>query len=148
MTAFNAIVNRVFDLLLLPLRGAGAWAGIALVSLVTALIVLLITKAASRGTAVQRAKRRAQARILEMLLFKDDPWVTLGALSRTAVANAAYVGSLLPAVCLSIVPVLLVFVQASTWFSDRPLRAGETALVKARFNEHTPVMARVMHPTG
>jgi hypothetical protein len=110
-----------------------------LVSLLTAAALLLIFRVSANPSAIRRRKDRLIARVLELALFKDDIVVNLGAFGRVLSANALYLGTLLKPLCLSIVPMILLMIQADAWFSGRPFRPGETALVSAKLADGVPV---------
>jgi hypothetical protein len=112
----------------------------ATVSLLTAVVVLIIFKYTSRQSRVRRKRNRLLARVLEMLLFKDDVVVNLGAFGRVLAANAAYLAELVPPLCATLVPVALVLAQLSEWYGSRPFVPGERAVVTVGFDDAFPVM--------
>jgi hypothetical protein len=132
------ILNQVVDVILAPFRQLPPEVGVAVYSILLATIVLVVFKVTSRPERVARARSRAVARILEMWLYRDDPWVSLGAFGRLLLDNARYLGSLLIPMLASLVPVVLLLVQAHDWFAARPLRAGESTLLVARVREDVP----------
>lgn len=144
MTVLNAILNRTFDLLLGPFQAEGPWPAMVLVSLVTTMLILLIFKLTSNAKTTQRRKNRALARLLEFVLFKDDVVVSLGAFGRSMVANMAYLGTLTLPLLASLIPMVLIVIQVSCWFSARPLRQGETTILTARLQDSVPVMGQTL----
>jgi len=144
MTALNTILNRLFDALLGPFRAASPWPAMIVVSLVATVLILLIFKLTSNARTVQRKKNRALARLLEFVLFKDDIIVNLGAFGRGMVANLAYLGTLMLPLLASLIPMVLILVQAACWFSARPLQPGETTVITARLQDNLPVMNQTM----
>ena len=126
------ILNTLIDLLLAPFRRLPPEAGLAAFAAVTGVVVLLIFKATSNPARVAQARNRAVSRILEMWLYRDDPWVCLGAVGRVMGDNLRYLGVLLVPMLASLIPMALLLAQAHDWFAARPLRPGETVLVVAR----------------
>jgi hypothetical protein len=110
-------------------------------SLFCAVIVLLLFRLSSNPAAVRREKNRALARMLECLLFRHDPVSGLGALGRVVWADLAYLRTMILPLFVSIVPVLLMIAQVHVRFGSRPLRSGETAIVRACLPESVAVMA-------
>ena len=72
VTAVNAMLDRLFDLLLRPLRPLPVIVSLAVVSLVTAIAILLVVRATSNQGALAAVKRQMYADLLEMRLFNDD----------------------------------------------------------------------------
>jgi len=144
----NAILNALFDLILGPFRVESPWPGMVAASIFSSIILLLVFRTTSSQKAVRRAKDRLIARLLELVLFKDDIIVNMGAFARVLVANLVYLRKLLAPLCVSLIPFALILIQLSTWFAARPLRPGEAALVKVRFREATPVEKRSVRLTG
>ncbi|OQW94479.1 MAG: hypothetical protein BWK77_09190 [Verrucomicrobia bacterium A1] len=125
--------------MLAPFRAAGPWAMMIWASLVTAIFALIVIRLTANREALRRAKGRQTARALELLLFKDDLIVSFGAVGRLLAAVLAYQKRFLVPLLLMLVPVVLLMIQLAGWFEARPLRPGETALVKAVFKAGTPV---------
>lgn len=133
MEHLNLLLNAVFGAIMSPFRGLNHWYGMIVVSLFSAVVLLAIFKFTSNSKAIRRNKNRAVARLLELLLFKDDIVVNLGAMWRTILANAGYMGAMIRPLLFGIVPFALILVQVSVWFSHRPLRTGESTVIKATF---------------
>ena len=72
MTVLNQALTRLFDLALAPLDRLSPLAGLAVLSLGTAVAVLLAFKWTADQPALVAAKRAMQAAIFEMRLFNDD----------------------------------------------------------------------------
>jgi hypothetical protein len=135
----NIAANAAGEFLLAPLRAAGPWAMMAWASLATAVFALIVIRLTANREALRRAKGRQTARALELLLFKDDLVVSFGAIGRLLAAVLAYQKRFLAPFLVMLVPVVLLMIQLAGWFEARPLRPGETALVKALFAPGTPV---------
>jgi len=133
MEHLNHLLNVLFGVMLSPFQGRGIWYGMIAVSLISSIVLLTIFKVTSKQQAIRRNKNRAVARLLELLLFKDDIVVNLGALWRTTLANVAYMGTVVRPLLFSLVPFALILIQVSVWFANRPLKPGETVLMKATF---------------
>ena len=140
MIYLNGFLNRVFDLVLSPLVGLGPWIGMIGLCLLTSVLVLLVFKVTSDQAAIARERNRGVARVLELLLYRDDIVVSLGAVSRVLSANGRYMLHLLVPFGVTIVPVFLVLVQASSFFGYRPLQQGEQAVLTARFDSRVDVV--------
>lgn len=133
------ILNTLIDLLLLPFRHLPPVVGLVVFSVLLGAFVLLIFKATSNPDRIRQARNRALARILEMWLYRDDPWVALGAFGRVLWDNTRYLGVMVVPMLASMVPVLLLLAQAYDCFAVRPLRPGETTLLVAQLQPEAPL---------
>src|SRR3990172_619962 len=69
MSSVNAVLRPIFELLLSPFRGLPSIMGLAVVSLVTAIAMLLIFKKTSNQKAIAAVKRRIHACLFEIRLL-------------------------------------------------------------------------------
>ena len=138
MTVLNQAVTRLFDLALAPLDRLSPLAGLALLSLGTAVAVLLAFKWTADQPALVASKRAMQAAIFEMRLFNDDLLAMLRAQAEVLRHTLGYLRlSLAPTLWL-IVPMLALLLHMEFHFGYTGLIIGEAALVKVRFAEAAP----------
>jgi hypothetical protein len=146
MEHLNRLIGLPVDALLR--RFDSPWPALVAAALATAVLLLLIFRITSSGPGIRRAKQRLTARVLELVLFRHDPLVSLGALGRILAANLLYLRLLIVPVLVSTVPCLVILSQLSCWFSSRPLEVGESALVEVRFKPGFPVLERPVALVG
>jgi len=132
MEILNALLLKLFGLIILPLRPLGPWPTMIFVSLLTGFLMLGIFRWTSNQAGIRRAKDRIKAHLLEARLFKDDFGQSLRAQGRVLAANGRYIGYALKPMLVMVVPVMLLLVQLDVRFGSRPLRTGEEALVRVR----------------
>ena len=133
MTIVNSIMTAIFDALLAPFARLSPWYGIAAVSLLTSVVMLLIFRCTSNQAAIRRAKDRIRAHLLELRLYRDDMRVLLRAQKDILLANLAYLGHSLRPLVVMIVPVVLILIQLNAHYGYQPLRPNESAIIAARF---------------
>ena len=131
MGVFNAILTRAFDLILAP-SSYHPWAGMAAVSLLTGVVLLLIFRYASNQRGIRAAKDRIISDLLEVLLYRDELAVVLRAQLRLAKDNLRYLGHALVPLIFMMPPVLALLVQVDLRYGHRPLREGERAILAVR----------------
>jgi hypothetical protein len=131
MHIVNIVFGGIVAAVLWPFRAMSPWLGLAAVSLLTSLLMLLVYKLTSNQAAIRRAKDRIKAHLLELRLYQDNLRVTLAAQAAILKANLAYMGANLKPLAVMIVPLVLLLAQLSLWFDRAPLRPGEETLVKA-----------------
>ncbi len=135
MAIVNRLIGVVIDGLLWPFRGLPAWVGLAFMSLLTAVGVLLVYRAVSDQDGITAVRRAIVAAILEMRLFRDDLVVVFRAQGRVLRHSLRYLRySLVPLAWLT-VPLILLVVQLQHVYGYRPLAAGETAIVRVALAE-------------
>jgi len=130
--AFNGFVSGLFDLVFLPFRGLGPWAGMIVVSLLTSFLMLFVFRRTSNQEGIRKSKNRIKAHLLELRLFSDSLSVTLRAQRRILAANLRYVGYNAKPMLVMIVPVLLILIQIDLRYGSESLKPGDAALVKVR----------------
>jgi uncharacterized membrane protein (DUF106 family) len=125
----NAALRPVFDLLLAPFAGAPAIVSLALVSLLTAILMLIVFKRTSDQTALAAVKRRIHAGLFEIRLFNDDLRAILRAQSEILRHNLTYLRlSLVPMVWI-LPPLVLAIAQLQFHYGYEGLRPREATLL-------------------
>ncbi len=117
--------------------GAGALLGIALASLVTAAVALLVMRRWSDQVAIARTKAQAQAHLLEFRLFMDDPRQVLRSQRDLIVDNLRLMRLLLPAFLILALPMVIAMWQLDALYGRAPLRIGEAAVVSAESRQRS-----------
>jgi uncharacterized membrane protein (DUF106 family) len=112
--------------------GIIALTGIAIASLITSLVAILAIRRWSDQDAVLRAKSEAQAHLLELRLFMDDPVQILRSQRELVVAQARVIKLLMPPLLILAVPMAMVFWMLDALYGRAPLRVGEPAVVLAK----------------
>ena len=123
---------RVADAVMAPLAPLPPRVGVAIVSLVTALVILLAGPRGRRISArLAAVKRQIHADLFEMRLFNDDLRALLRAQGGCCAHNGRYLRlSLVPLVCTAL-PLALVIAQLQAWYGYTGLAAGTEVLVSA-----------------
>jgi len=127
-TVMNAL-GSLFDALLYPFKGLHPVVGLAAISIVTGVVMLVIFGKTTNQRALRAVKGKIVASIIEIWLFKDKPGLMLGAAGRILRHNLNYLRYSLVAVVFVIVPVVLIMVQLGVRYSHRPLHPDEEAIV-------------------
>lgn len=133
MTAIANALNALFDLLCAPFGGAAEWAVLAL-SLLLAVLMLVLFKAATDQARLVAARRVVTGRIHELGLFQDHLGVLVRIQRDLALANLRYLRRSLPALLVMALPLLVILAQVDARYGYRPLVAGEQALVTVRLD--------------
>jgi uncharacterized membrane protein (DUF106 family) len=133
MHVVNLVFGGIVGTILLPFRGMSPWIGMAVVSLLTALLMLEVYKLTSNQSAIRRAKDLIKAHLLEMRLYKDDMRVTLAAQAGVLKANLTYLAANLKPLAVMIMPLVLILSQLSLWYDRAPLSPGDETMVKVGF---------------
>lgn len=108
------------------------FAGLAILSAVIGLGMLWVVGKTSNQRAIGRTKKRMQAHLLEMRLYRDDPTILVRAQGLLILSNLRYIGLMLkPAVFLAL-PMVVLYAHFDAVYGRRPLGIGEPALVAVR----------------
>ena len=140
MSLLNAVLASLFDLLLAPFRQLPPIVGLVVVSLVTAIAMLLIFKRTSNQTRLAAVKRQIHAALFEIRLFNDDLRAIFRAQGEILRHNLTYLRlSLVPMVWM-IVPLLLVIAQLQFHYGYSGLTIGHPILLKAQIRDGVTVV--------
>jgi len=137
VTILNALLASAFDLLLFPFRQLPPIAGLSVVSLLTAVGMLLVFRATSDQRRIEQVKRAMIAALFEIRLFNDDLPALFRAQGEMLKQNAAYLRLSLVPMLWMIVPIGLVAAQLEFQYGYAGLTPGQPALVKAQLRQAT-----------
>jgi uncharacterized membrane protein (DUF106 family) len=149
----NAALRGIFDVLLYPLLGLSAFLGVAIVSLITAVGMLLIFRYGSDQDKMAAVKSRIHGCIFEIRLFNDDLRAIVRAQLEILRHNASYIKLTLKPMLYMIVPIVLLIAQLQFHYGYSGLEPGQSAVLKVALNDANegsvskPVM-RVDSPSG
>jgi uncharacterized membrane protein (DUF106 family) len=135
MSVLNTVLRAAVDGLLSPFRGMSPWVGLALVSILTAVPMLLVFKATSNQTALTAVKKRIHAGLFEIRLFNDDLRAILRAQFSILRQNASYLRLSLPPMLWIVPPLVLLFAQLQFHYGYRGLEVNEPVLLEVSFAE-------------
>ncbi len=130
----NRLLTGLFDLISWPLLGLGSMGILVFVSLLSALLALWIFGRYSNQEAIRTVRNRIRGNMLAVRLYRDNVPVVIalqGSIIRDTLTYLKY--SLVPLPIL-LIPFLLILIQLDLHLEVRPLRPGESALVKAKFS--------------
>ena len=135
MSLLNALLARTFDLVLLPFRQLPPIVGLVVVSLATAIAMLLIFKRTSNQARLAAVKRQIHASIFEIRLFNDDLRAIFRAQGEILRHNLTYLRLSIVPMLWMIVPLLLVIAQLQFHYGYSGLAVGQPVLLKAHVRE-------------
>jgi hypothetical protein len=131
LTAAHDLFARFFDLLLGPLDRWMPTAGLWAASAVAGVLLLFVFRWTSNPAAIRRARRLAQAELLAVRLYREDPRVALRAQARFLGALGRYLGQMLVPFAALLLPFALLAGQLDARYGSRALGVGERAIVEA-----------------
>jgi len=135
VTILNALLASAFDLLLFPFRQLPPIVGLSVVSLLTAVGMLLVFRATSDQRRIEQVKRAMVAALFEIRLFNDDLPALFRAQGEMLKQNAAYLRLSLVPMLWMIVPIGLTAAQLEFQYGYSGLTPGQPALVKAQLRQ-------------
>jgi hypothetical protein len=130
LIAAHDLLARAFDLLLGPLDRWNPVAGLWAASVVSGVALLVIFRCTSNPDAIRAARRRAQAELLAVRLYREDPRVVLRAQRRLLAAIARYLGQMLVPFAALALPFTLLAAHLDARYGSRALAVGERAVVE------------------
>jgi len=137
VSAVNSLLATVTDIVLSPFSAWHPLIGLSLVSLATAVVMLVVFKRTSNQRRLAAVKRSIHAGIFEIRLYNDDLRAILRAQREILRDNLRYLWlSLLPMVWV-IVPLVLVIAQLQFHYGYSPVQPGSRVLLKVQLREGT-----------
>ncbi len=140
MALLNAFLAAVFDLLLAPFRQLPPIVGLVVVSLATAIAMLLIFKRTSNQARLAAVKRQIHAALFEIRLFNDDLGAIFRAQAEILRHNLTYLRLSLVPMLWMIVPLVLVIAQLQFHYGYSGLAPGQPILLKAQVRDGVTVV--------
>jgi hypothetical protein len=135
MSVLNEFVARLLDTILYPFRDRPPLVGILVVSLLTAVAMLVVVRTTSDQARLTAVRRSMYACLFEIRLFNDDLSAMMRALREMLRHDLRYLRlSLAPALWL-IAPLALLVSQLNFHYSYTGLEIGSPALVKVRVQQ-------------
>lgn len=136
------------DGVLYPLRGLPPLASLTILSLLTALGMLVVFKWTSDQRKIASAKRAIHASLFEMRLFADDPLAILRSQADLLRQNLVYLRLSMVPLLWMIVPLVLLMAQLQFQYGYGGLRPGESALLKVTVRDAMPGELQLQAPVG
>lgn len=137
MGLLNGIFGALVNLMVSPCKGF-PWLGLVLVSVATGALMLLIYKHTSNQAGIKKSKDQIKARLLEMLLFRDDIVVSFRSQIGILKANLMYMGYAIVPLIVILPVIALLLSQLEAWYGMRPLKIGESTLLKVSLKQAGP----------
>ena len=135
MTIVNGLLRSLFEAALYPFRELPPLVGIAVVSLILGVGMLLVFKVASNQDKLAAVKRKIHAGLFEIRLFNDDLRAIARAIGTILRHNFSYIGlSAVPLLWMS-VPFVLIIAQLQFHYGYQGLEPGSPVLVKVELHE-------------
>jgi hypothetical protein len=129
---FNSLFGHLFDGLLYPFQGLNSWVAIVVLSLVTAIAMLLVYRTVSDQNGIRKTKDRIAAHLLEMLLYQDNMPATFRAQGSILWWNLKYILHSMKPMLIMIVPLVLIIIQLDMRLGQSPIEPGGSAIIKLR----------------
>jgi len=151
VATLNALLTRVVDGFLSPFEDASPLVGVAVVSLVSAIGMLLVVRVTSDQARIAAVKRTLQACVFEIRLFNDDARAMLRALGEMLRHNLTYLRLAMVPVLWMAVPFGLLLAQLQFHYGYDGLAVGRQAVVTARIKQSSSSSgpaARLIAPPG
>lgn len=135
MSLINAALARAFDAALAPFRQLPPIVGLAVVSLATAVVLLLVFRRTSDQTRLAAVKRQIHAALFEIRLFNDDLRAIFRAQGEILRHNLTYLRLSLVPMLWMLPPLVLAIAQLQFHYGYQGLTPGEPVLLTAQFRE-------------
>jgi hypothetical protein len=151
ISAFNSVLGRFFDVILYPLRALNPWVAIALLSLLTAVIMLLVYRVVSNQDGIKKTRNRIAAHLLEIRLYQNNMPVTFRAQGSILWWNLKYLMHAMKPMLVLVIPLVLAIINLDLRFGTSPLAPGDSTVVALKLRpgyQPSQVPAQIKTPAG
>ena len=135
MSFINALLRTLIDRLLYPFHDLSPIVGLTVVSLVTAIGLLIVFKHTSNQKALADVKRKIHAGLFEIRLYNDDFRLMMRAQRGILRANLTYMRYSMAPMIWTIPPLILLIAQLQFHYGYSGLTPGQEVLLKIELSE-------------
>jgi hypothetical protein len=129
LAALDRLCSRLLDFYASTVGALSPVLSLALLAAVAGIAMLWVIGKLSNQDAVRLTRRQIQATLLEFRIFWDEPRVVWRSQIRLLRLNLRYLGLLLPAVLIGVIPVALLMIRMEALYGRAPLPVGQPAIV-------------------
>lgn len=129
MDAFNAIVHTILSWWIAGFSWGPPAAGLAVISILAGAGMLWIAGRTSSQEKIRAVKRRISAHILELRVFRDEPWMMWRAQRSLLAANLRYIGLMLRPMLWMAPPLAILLAHLDSFYGRAPLAPGKETIV-------------------
>lgn len=140
MWVFNSIFGKIFEIIFIPFRSMSPWAGMIIISFLTALLMLFVFRFTSNQKEIRNVKDKIKAHLLEIRLFKDSLRISLKAQGNILRYNLKYISYSAKPLLVMIIPLVLILIQLNLWFGYSSLDPGQKAILKAELDANQSLL--------
>ena len=135
MTQVGMLVNKICDGLFYPFQTLSPFWVLVIVSLITAIVMLLIFRGVSNQTGIRQAKDLIKAHFLEIPLFRHDLGIIFKAQGKILRNNLTYMKYAVMPMLVMIPPIGIVLIQLNFRFGYVPLQPEHSTIVSIKLKE-------------
>ncbi len=132
MSTLIFYIQRMVDIFFLPFEKIHPLWGLSAATILVTVFALIIYKYSSNQAGIHDAKDKIKANFLEVWLYIDYPSLILRAQAGIFKSGGRYLLYAIVPLLIMILPVMLFLINMEFRYHYRPLKQGETALVKIR----------------
>ena len=148
-TAVNAFANLAGLLLFGWFRWVGPWAAVAGAAVLVAVLALLAIKYLSNQAAIRRSRNRLVARVIEIVLYRENILGVFGNGGRILASFGPYLWHNVRPLLILAAPMTLLIIQIAAWLQWHPAYPGEPLVLTTQLDPAHPVLDTplALHPS-
>ncbi len=135
MDILGQLFGALFDGMMVPMQALSPGASLTVISVLLGAVMLVVFKYTGDPELLYTSIKRMQAYMMEMRLFDREPKLVFKAMGNLFWWNFKSIMALMGPMLWVTVPMLLLFFQMEHYYGMRPLHAGESVVVTARFDD-------------
>jgi len=147
MDKLNAALDSVLGLIYAAFRWSPGL-GLAVISAAAGVGMLWVFQKTSNQAAIRSVKRRVQAHLLELRIYRDEPAVMWRAQKSLLVSNLRYVGLMLQPALIMGIPFAILLVHLDAFYGRAPLAVGADTIITMGVRDPAGAIPMLDAPPG
>lgn len=134
---FFSFINKITDSIVAPFSGLSALTGLAIVSFISAIVLLYIFKILSNQDKIKYHKNKIFGHFLEIAIYRDQFSRTMVCQANILKHNLLYLRYFLFPLLIIMPPVLLICMQLDFHLGSEPLKKDHSFIIQAKLDENS-----------
>lgn len=135
----HAVLSFAVSGFISALESAGPGLTLLLISLLSGIVLVFFYGKVSFQNKLRDVKRGIHAALLEVILFRHSPLLSLRAQGRMLIGGLHYLALAIPPILILALPCIFLMAQLQTWYGYESLQPGTTTVVRVSLPETQPL---------
>lgn len=144
----SGLSAKLFDQAVHALNFLSPFWSLAVISIISGIILLLIYGKLSNQERLKQVKRQIYGSLLESIIFRHDVGLSLKSQAKMFGYGLYYLLLAVPPILILSVPCIFLLAQINLYYGARPLHVGERVIVRAKVNDAKALYQVALSPSA